>query len=248
MDILYIIGENCSKCNYNELRYSLRSIEKYGKNIDRIFVAGYCPEFLSDEVIKIPCDDIYEDKENHGMRNANVLNKLLIAVDNSDIGEHFLVSFDDNIYIRDTDFDNYPHYIRKNRPLPEHKETNSAYMELLANTKDFLLQHNLSVCNFGVHRNLHCTRRSINANREILEDIVKNHIECDRFIFLNNWELTNHPFEIKVVSDVKLKNGGDWWRADSRYTECFSTCDFSPGIGLDCLISSLFNDKSKYEK
>lgn len=44
MDILYIVGKGRSLCDNKELRYSLRSLAKYGKNIDRIFVAGYCPE------------------------------------------------------------------------------------------------------------------------------------------------------------------------------------------------------------
>jgi len=56
MDIVYLMGEGYSKCNYNELRYSLRSIDKYGKNVDRVYVIGYCPEWLSDEIIKIPLD------------------------------------------------------------------------------------------------------------------------------------------------------------------------------------------------
>ena len=53
MDILYIVG-NFSKCDDWEFRFSLRSIDKYGKNIGRVFVCGYCPDWLSDNIIKIP--------------------------------------------------------------------------------------------------------------------------------------------------------------------------------------------------
>ena len=56
MDILYVIGKG-SEWNNNELRFSLRSIAKYGKNIDRVFIVGYKPDFVSDEVTFIPCDD-----------------------------------------------------------------------------------------------------------------------------------------------------------------------------------------------
>ena len=54
MDILYCIGEG-SKWNNNELRYSLRSLEKFGKNVGNIYMVGYNPGFLSDEVTFINC-------------------------------------------------------------------------------------------------------------------------------------------------------------------------------------------------
>ena len=41
MDLLYIVGEGVSKCDYFDLRCSLRSLARYGKNIDRVFVAGF---------------------------------------------------------------------------------------------------------------------------------------------------------------------------------------------------------------
>ena len=61
MDIVYIIGKG-SKWNNQELKYSLRSIAKYGINIGKVFIVGYKPNFVSDEVIYIPCDDIGEKK------------------------------------------------------------------------------------------------------------------------------------------------------------------------------------------
>lgn len=253
MDILYIIGEGCSKCNNNELRYSLRSIEQYGQNVGHIFVAGFCPDWLSDKVTKIPCDDIYEDKADHGKRNANVLNKLLVAVDSTpELGDEFLVSFDDNFYIRETDFDNYPHYVRMldgTVELPRHSPKESHYRHCLAETRLWLEKLGLPFINFAVHRNLHVTKRAIEENRELLEKIVVERIPCDRFILLNNWEYKNgiNKFKLRPVVDIKLQGGYDWWRVNPSKTECFSTVDFNEGVGLDCLLKGMFNKKSKYE-
>ncbi|MBR0299772.1 MAG: hypothetical protein IJQ93_05590, partial [Bacteroidales bacterium] len=58
MDILYIVGAGCSRCNDFELRMSLRSIAMYGKNVGRVFVCGHCPDWLSDEVVKLPLDTV----------------------------------------------------------------------------------------------------------------------------------------------------------------------------------------------
>ena len=57
IDILYIVGTGSHWNNY-ELRYSLRTLEKYGKNIGRVFVSGANPGFLSDKIIYINIPDI----------------------------------------------------------------------------------------------------------------------------------------------------------------------------------------------
>jgi len=112
MDILYLVGEGYSKCNYNELRYSLRSIEKYGKNVDRVYVVGYCPEWLSDEIIKIPLDSQSLKHSGITEKHINFITSILYVVDNTDIGNEFLISMDDHFYIRETDFNNYPIYAK----------------------------------------------------------------------------------------------------------------------------------------
>ena len=164
MDILYIIGENCSKCNYNELRYSLRSIEKYGKN-------------------------------------------------------------------------NY---------LPERGKT--AYKKFLAKTREECEKKGVSIYYSSLHRNMHMSKVDISECREYLDSVISDKIALESFAYLLNYRYTvKKDFDFKPVKDVKLCGGGDWWKADSRNTECFSTADFEPGIGLDCLIGSLFSNKSKYE-
>ena len=249
MDILYIVGDGCSKCDNFELRLSLRSIDIYGKNVDKVVVSGCCPDWLSDDVVKVPCKDIYADTEDHGNRNANVLNKVLQALDCLD--DEFLVSFDDNFYIRETDFNNYPHYVRNMHGsiyLPEHVEGEDDYKRCLANTKENLEKLGLPTINFAVHRNLHCTKRSIEANMETLRWIIDNSIQCDRFCLLNNWEYKNYPFELTKIVDVKLRSGGDWWMANPENTEVFSTADFTKKDGLYVLLSGLYPNKCKYEK
>ena len=82
MDILYIIGKNKSLCSNFELKCSLRSIAKYGKNIDRVFVAGYCPEWLSDEVIKIPYEQPYaDDNITTHEKHCNIAATILYAIE-----------------------------------------------------------------------------------------------------------------------------------------------------------------------
>ena len=254
MNILYIIGEGCSHCDNNELRYSLRSIEKYGIGVDKIFVAGYCPWWLSEEVVKIPCEDIYDDKNSHNTRTNNVLHKLLVAVDtHPELGDEFLVSFDDNFYIRETDFNNYPHYVKisdidNSITLSYSDENSSDYRKMLSNTRTICDSFGLPYFNFAVHRNLYVTKKAIDDNREFLNKCVNEAIPCDRFVFLNNYSYKNDEFEIKPVKDVKLGSGREWWKVNPIDTECFSTADFDSDSGLNILLHSLFPDRSKYEQ
>ena len=248
MDILYIVGTG-SRSNNLELRSSLRSIEKYGRNVGRVYVTGHCPSWLSDEVTKIPCEDIYKRQPTtHGERNANVLAKMLRAVDASDIGEEFLVSFDDHFYCRTVDFDRYPYYVRSingSGELPTHHDGETPYRRCLADTREYLERHNLPTLNFALHRNMHVSRRAITEARELLDEIVRDAIPCDRFVLIGNWMLKHHGISYEVVRDVKFGKGTSWWKTATDHV--FSTADFDRGSGLAMLLSSMYNEKSKYE-
>lgn len=256
MDILYIIGKDCSKCDNFELRASLRSIEKYGKNVGKVYVAGYCPEWLSDEVVKIPCDGIYAEPQNPHEKHINITSALLYAIDHSDIGEEFLVSMDDHFYVRDVDFDAYPYYCKvcsygegvDKTLLPSSaKRQDEPYRHFLVDTNALCLNHGISNYNFSLHRNMHCSRKILMECRHIVEQMIAEGHIAEIWAFTNNWQYTHYGMEITHVKDVKINNGGEWWKTDPRNTEVFSTVDFKGHSGLHILIEGLFPNKCKYE-
>ena len=168
MDILYIIGNGCSKCNDLELRCSLRSIAEYGKNISRVFVAGYCPEWLSDDVVKVPFEQPWpklkdgeaEAQDNLTRKHANMLATILYVVDNTDIGDEFLVSSDDHMYVRSVNFDKYPFYCKRFGTinlLPY--DGNTEYRKFLAKTRERLESEGMTAYYFCLHRNMHLCRK-----------------------------------------------------------------------------------------
>ena len=53
MDIVIPLGTG-SRWQNNELRFALRSIEKYLTGYDKIFIIGECPSYLQN-IIHIPC-------------------------------------------------------------------------------------------------------------------------------------------------------------------------------------------------
>lgn len=104
MDVLYVIGSGSTHGN-EELRYSLRSLARYGKGLGRVYIAGVCPEWVNTDVVThIPCDDPYDKKA------KNILHKVLCAIDHSDLPNEFLMSSDDIFHVSQQDLNNYPYY------------------------------------------------------------------------------------------------------------------------------------------
>ena len=155
MDILYVLG-NGSKWDNNELRYSLRSIEKFGKNVGNVYVVGTDPGFLSDNVNLVRLEDCYCAK------HKNILNNICEAVEYTNIGDEFLLSSDDHFYVKETDFNNYPIYCKGKLPETyKQKCKNKGYYKSLIDTKRILLNHNYPVYNFSWHGNTHISREAI---------------------------------------------------------------------------------------
>jgi len=85
VDALYILG-NGSRWHNNEIRYSIRSLEMYYDDLDRVFVFGKCPDWL--DVIHIPWKDL-------GNRFVNGFKKRREIMKIEDLSDNFLFMADD---------------------------------------------------------------------------------------------------------------------------------------------------------
>lgn len=247
MDILYIVGTGSKVFNL-ELRCSLRSIDTYGINIGRVFVSGHCPGWLSDEVVKLRCADRYLGVIPISLKHVNIIQKILFAVDNSDIGDEFLVSMDDHFYTRPVDFDRYPHYVRvKNGKAEIPLTEKSPYQTFKARTGKLLREMGLPAYNFGMHRNIHLTRRAISDLRPMIDEMVAGDREViSIFDLCNNYEYEKYGmFNITPVKDIKFTYAESWAR--TTLDEVFSLNDFCAGSGLDLLLMEKYPHKSRFE-
>lgn len=64
VDIVYAVGKGSKDIDDKPLRWSLRSVEKFAKNVGRVIVAGYPPDWLSDEAIKVPFEQTHRKHVN----------------------------------------------------------------------------------------------------------------------------------------------------------------------------------------
>jgi len=95
IDLVYVLG-NGSKWNDNEIRFSLRSVQKNLKGVRNIYVVGECPAFLQN-VIHVPAKDIFDPSVN---ADGNMTHKLLQACNLPQLSDNFLFMNDDFIIMQ----------------------------------------------------------------------------------------------------------------------------------------------------
>jgi hypothetical protein len=248
MDILYTYKENGGM----ELRYSLRSIARYGRNVGRVFVIGDVPSFVSDRVTCISHPAPYAVKE------KNIMDAIVHAAHFADMTDEFLRSSDDHFYVRPVDFDDYPvwrkMFIRwekyhdsesDNGLLPVKGDT--FYFRELVSTRAFLSEMGLPVHLFDIHRNTHLRRSDILecVRKGIVAKALRSRTPIVTDSLFCNYRYMKEPFVFTDTVDYKLKAEDDMV---PEYADCFSTYDFKEGSPVHGLLESLFPDKCIYEK
>lgn len=94
IDVVYVLGTG-SPWNNNEIRFSLRALEKNLEGFRKVFVVGEKPEFLQN-ITHIPCEDIFSSQNADG----NIITKVLKACKNRGLTSKFLFINDDHIVIK----------------------------------------------------------------------------------------------------------------------------------------------------
>lgn len=150
-DILYIIGDGANEYDNLPLRWSLRSLEKHAKNVERVIICGTHPDWLSDKVVKV-------NYKSTRCKDLNILYGYKAAVDALQLEKPTLFSSDDHYLCKDVDIDKWPHYYNGELPtletyIKKYKKFPDIYKVLLMNTQIFLNQHNLPTRRYCLHLN-----------------------------------------------------------------------------------------------
>lgn len=141
INVLYIVG-NGSVYGNVELRYSLRSLDKFGKNVGRVFITGECPDFIDREKVTfLPELDIGKPMINHWWKVDQTFRK-------TEIGDRALLMYDDIFLCKPVDLAKYPWRWKSELPdLPQEGE----YRSCLFNAHEWLFERNLPVLNYENH-------------------------------------------------------------------------------------------------
>lgn len=144
MDLLYVLG-NGSKHDDVELRFSLRSIEKWCKGYDRIFVVGRKPDWLTN-VEFYPCED------DMGAAHKNMMKKILLACNETDISNWFVSQSDDHFYVRPYDFKKTGVYHKGEiHTMMANQNQSEEYVRSMLDTCEYLKERGYGTLNGSQH-------------------------------------------------------------------------------------------------
>ena len=246
MDIVYIFNGYKSG---EEMRYSMRSIERFGQNVGRVWLLGHKPDWCSDAVTEIEytCDkSLYKEND--------ITKAIFTAAREPELPNRFLICADDYFYIAPTDFDNYPIY-QKAAQLPantigKEKMGGINYVQSVVNTRALLTAAGLPTGNYSQH----CC---FPADKKLMAEF--RHV-FDAAMFLPHGAVFDSLMANIIIDktgeqpvprrDNKIKTAANL--ADLRHQigeseHCFSTTEQALNYGVRHILAQMFPEKSKYE-
>jgi hypothetical protein len=153
MDVVYILGTG-SLWGNNEIRYSLRSIEKFF-DFEKVFVVGEYPQWMKG-AIHIPAKDETQIKQ------ENALRKLLVACNDTRISEKFVLMNDDFFFLEKRE--NIPYYSRGSidEVIKKHPIGSGCYFQSLVDTRNALKNTGKrKIIDYGVHSPFVCEKKKL---------------------------------------------------------------------------------------
>lgn len=244
MDLLYLLGSG-SKHDNVEIKYSLRSIEKFCKGYDRVFLVGQKPEWITN-VEYYYCDDPYD------CTHKNMMHKILFACHNTDISEDFVMQGDDHFYVKPYDFNDIKPYEKGELPTKfKEREVAPKYRTSLIDTRKWLISHGYPYMNGSQHCGMPFKKSLFLAiEDELLKPAFKFPYGLESSSIMAA-ALNKHcgiPYE--HWQDRKVKDFTSEEHLKERIGErfCFSIYDGAFRNGIEEILQRWFPDKSKYEK
>lgn len=220
MDVLYYIGSG-SHHNNQELRYSLRALEKHCQDLDNVWIVGNRPHFLNNNVKYLWVPD-------NGFWWQNAFYKTVAAIE-AGISNEFLLMNDDFFMLKDFSASLYPYYHRGEiKDVAENK-----YQEVILNTRRILQASGKPTKHYGVH----CPMR-INGKkyREIAEYFNNSASPVSARCLYGNLFCRGRKVPDCKSSELKTSTTGCWSSKEWITGKMFAELD------------KLFPKPSKWEK
>lgn len=223
MDIVYILGKG-SCWGDNEIRFSLRSVEKNVLDVGNVFIVGECPDWLKN-ITHIPAEDFSSRK----WRNA--FHKIGVACRDSRVSEDFLLMNDDFFIMQNVRILDYPFY--HSGKLPSFRL--APFRGVSFKRKDFL--------NYGVHRPFRYNKAKFLA----IEKIINKALDCPVRSFYGNYyniggKFCRDPIITPGRSEKEIEN------AFVGYTDFSITTATARSNAFRRWIKNSFPTPSRFEK
>ncbi len=234
MDIVIPLGK--SKTDYLDLRYVLRSIEKFAPAVDTVYIVGEKPKWIQN-VKHIQC----ADDPRKEWKERNIYFKVLTALY---ITERFLFMNDDHVLLEVVDIENYPNYY-KGACYDSMLKNASSYRQTMNQTKKWLAANDYPDISYDGHCPV----------------IIEEERFLDQCVLKSNWNSTEFGYGMKslycagiqdslYMEDVKISKRVDFAQAaqkcEGRHVISFT--DAAIKTGMREYFDTFLGEKSKYEQ
>lgn len=252
VDVLYVIGTGSVNDN-NELRYSLRTLERNCPFINRVIISGDVPSFIGGDAVVVRCEDVSPEG-----KHWNMLHKIVAGILEANIDKPFWFSCDDHFMTRQVCRDADFKIVNRGRIYTEsdwERDNNrrcNKYQRAFASTGHVL--RNLGFPDFNTvwHGNMV-------IHPSVLDKVLAACEECRRrpgstygpepMLLFNNIYLKDGERDFKYVNhDVKAKSFNSCMRF-SLQDGVFSTGDSAWNDGrLLAWFKENYREKSRWER
>jgi hypothetical protein len=245
VDIVYVIGTG-SRWDSNELKYSLRSIEKHGINTGKIIIVGYLPDWIEKtRVIHIPESfEFYKER--------NIMECIRLACKDSRVSSNFIY-FNDDFYLnQNVDWNTLPTYTR-DYDLHKYvwgefhtKVRWNKYTRIIERTYQVLNKRGLPILTYDIHIPM-----PINKDK-FLEAMNAFDWNCPHGLGYTYRSIYGNYHQIPAIprSDVKYHkiHTYEGFLKSLEGKDFFSTADTSDNRHLQSAFDILYPNKSWWEK
>lgn len=205
MTIVYTVGCG-SKHNDIELKWSLRSIARNGRGIDRVVIVGHVPAFVNKSTV-----DCIEMTDPTPAKHFNIYAKARKAVEELKLTEEFLVSSDDHIYTGMTDFAKYPRlYQGPLRPKTDYSPDKkfNAWRESIFKTRELMEKCGLPLHNTRGHFNTYFDPKYLEPLDCLMTTPQPPDTGFEHSLLINNLKFYHEPHlasRLVKTSDCKIE-------------------------------------------
>lgn len=235
IDLVYPLNKQCSHWRNEEIRYSLRSVEKFVKNYRDIYIIGDKLQYLNDKIVHIQ----HNDDPAHG-KERRIMEKFKFACSVDEISDKFVMMNDDYFFIKEVDVQNLPYY-HKGELLYAINKQKGLYKHSLSNTYNVLTKRGLNSKHFDLH--YPCV-----YDKKLFPEVMGQYdwsIKAGyvvKSLYCNTLGITG-----EYRGDCKLNHTHDKAEVNKKIEDfdMFSTADMTRAIINT--IKEMYPNKSKYE-
>lgn len=229
MQIVIPLGK--SKINHLDLRYALRSIEKFTDAGD-VYIVGERPKWIKG-VNHIQC----ADDPRKEFKERNIFLKTQATFEHMD---KFCFMNDDHVFLEQTDIENYPNYY-KGTCYQSMERNASSYRQTMNQTRRWLERHNFPDLSYDGHCPVIFEKNTfINAFSDV--DWSKPFGYGMKSIYCAGLDGEHMP-DVKISKRIGFDQAIQY--CEGRHVVSFTDAAIKTGLGE--YLAKLLPHKSKYE-